>query len=166
MDRSEHPRRQLLNRRHRVHTRAARKLLARGIAVALVALTACGGSSPDLAQLTWLEGCWDSVSPQRTVSECWLPDGDALRGQGRIDDTVYENTVIGLTERGPEYIVTRTNGDITHFAVTRATSLEARFENPEHDNPKWLQYTRVGEEFVASFGIGPTADEEWRFVKR
>lgn len=106
------------------------------------------------------------MSPELTVSECWLPDGDTFRGQGKMGDRVYENTVIGLTPDGPEYIVTKTNGETTHFAVTRATASEARFENPEHDSPKWIQYTKVGDDLVASIGTGTAADHEWRFVRR
>jgi hypothetical protein len=101
-----------------------------------------------------------------TVSECWLPEGDTFVGQGRMNDRVYENTVIGLTSNGPQYVVTKNNGTTTTFAITRATASEARFENPLHDSPKWIQYTKVGEDIVATIGNDSTPEHEWRFTRR
>ncbi|MFT6144049.1 MAG: hypothetical protein ACJAZO_002374 [Myxococcota bacterium] len=83
-----------------------------------------------------------------------------------MDDRIYESTVIGLTPDGPRYVVTKNNGTTTTFTVTRATATEARFENPTHDSPKWIQYTKVGDDIVASVGNGSAAEHEWRFVRR
>ena len=83
-----------------------------------------------------------------------------------MDDRVYETAVIGPTADGPRYIVRKTSGATTTFTVTRASATELRVENPEHDSPKWIQYTLDGDGVNASIGTTLTPDHEWRFSRR
>ena len=113
-----------------------------------------------------MEGCWESVSAEITLSECWLRDGQALQGQGRIDDEPYENTVIAPTEEGPRYVVRRPDGVTTTFVVTKATDSVVRFENPENSAATWIEYRRDGDGITGSFGTGSEAERTWRFTRR
>lgn len=126
----------------------------------------CGGPTPDLSALTWMEGCWASETPEFTLEECWLRDGEALQGRGTMDDRVYETAVIAPTANGPQYLVRKATGSQVTFAVTEASATAARFENPDHDSPKWIEYARDGQAMVARTGNGSTAEQEWRFIKR
>ena len=131
----------------------------------LLILFGCS-SPPNTSGLTWLEGCWDSATPTYTLSECWQRDGAVLSGSGRIDDRPYESTLIAVSAGQLQYVVTRMDGTTTTFTATTTGPNTIRFENPEHDDPKWISYHRDGEDLVAAIGVEATPSAEWRFIRR
>ena len=131
-------------------------------------LAACGSSTPATTDsLSWLEGCWQAELDGTTVAECWERDGDVLRGQGRLDDRIYETTVIGVTNGELQYVVNKTSGgDNTTFTATEVSDTRVRFENPAHDSPKWIAYERSGEQLVGTVGIDSAPTNTFRFERQ
>lgn len=132
-------------------------------------LAACGGpsSTGTAADLAWMEGCWSAQLDGTTVAECWTRDGDTLRGQGRMDDRIYETTVIGVTEGKLQYVVSKASGgEPTSFTATEVSEHRVRFDNPTHDNPKWIAYDLDGDVLIGTIGIDSSPSNTFRFERQ
>jgi hypothetical protein len=116
----------------------------------MIALT-----SPAMAQdgsvapARWLAACWESSSGNRRVLERWTePAGGDMRGASR--------TVTGGREIEGERLRIYARGDTliydahpsgqarTEFRGRSSSPGELVFENPAHDFPQRISYTRVG----------------------
>jgi ketosteroid isomerase-like protein len=149
----------------------------RGMRVlALAIVLGCGGGpkvttaaesgselSPALAKLGWWLGDWDGEHG----SEHWVAAGGAVFGIGLAKGGAFEVMVIDDAD-GPG----KPSGKLRLYAMPGgATSVEfagasfgdktARFENPAHDFPKWIDYRLEGDELAAVVGGG---DKEERFA--
>ena len=121
-----------------------------GFAVLLVMATATGNAVPQSAgiqRIAWLQGCWELVSPERTVEEQWMaPRGKSMVGVSR---TVRADSLVGF-----ELVVIREQGDRLAYeahpsgqpsavflsgSVSDATVV---FENRDHDFPQRIGYER------------------------
>ena len=104
-------------------------------------------------QVRWLAGCWEVSSGARRVIERWAPpDSGAMVGSSR--------TFINGAPRGSERLRLFARGDTlvyaadpsgqrpTEFASTSVTEREVVFENPAHDFPQRIVYTRAGADSV------------------
>lgn len=107
--------------------------------------------TPTLADLAWMVGDWQSApGARRQVEEHWTTAaGGTMMGVGRTvagDKTVeFEYLRIEQRADGIFYVAhpkARCPG--TDFKLTRVSSTEAVFENPQHDFPKRVIY-RKGE---------------------
>ena len=128
----------------------------RPIAAACV-LVACAASpsrvSPPprdaLASLAWLRGRWCGAHDGGTFCETWRdgPDG-SLAGEGAFERdgarTFGEALRIEARGDGVFYVATPAGEPATAFRLTRSTSDEAVFENPQHDFPTRITYRRHG----------------------
>jgi len=123
----------------------------RSLAVAAVAIASGVASAaarppkPRIEQLSWLAGCWEARSPQRTVEEHWLsPRGGTMLGTGR---TVRDGRTVEY-----EFVLLREdNGELAYeahpsgqpSAVFRTSAIDDAavvFENAEHDFPQRVGY--------------------------
>ncbi len=133
---------------------------------AICALNACGSNSEQsttttgqankptyeaVAAAKWLCGAWTCPAGDAMVIESWAAENDStLAGKSYIvkgKDTMPDETII-LQQRGAEvaYIPTVTNqnaGQPVKFVQTSANGKEWVFENPTHDFPQKIKYTKV-----------------------
>jgi len=125
------------------------RLLTIGILAACAAgtLTAESSSAPAFG---WLNGYWCSGSGERLVEEYWLPverDPAMLLGLSRtVKDgkTVnFEFLRIQHDGGGTNYLAQPQGVPPISFRLTAAGDNWARFENPQHDFPKRVEYRRT-----------------------
>lgn len=107
-------------------------------------------SAPSVEDVAWLVGEWVAQSPEGTIGESWAPPTDgAMFGQGtaEADGNVVVTEVLRI-EAGPQslvYIATPNGAEPTTFKATEVRQDHARFENPDHDDPKLIDYQRRGD---------------------
>jgi Domain of unknown function (DUF6265) len=107
-----------------------------------------------LAQLTWLAGCWQSISSRGTVEEHWLPPrGNSMVGVSRTvrSDTLLEYELVVLRERdGTIGFEAHPSGQpAAVFPARTITDSSATFENPAHDFPQRVGYTLRADSLIA-----------------
>lgn len=140
------------------------------IILAILLLTACG--SPSIAPapthvahpLAWLEGTW--VDEEGT-GEHWFhaADDDVLVGQGFIVRALMEHELdenphaveqttetMEILHRAEDYVyVASPEGQTrTEFVITTLEADHFIAENPSHDFPTRIEYTREGETLTAN----------------
>jgi len=123
------------------------KLLALGTLVACTT-GATVADSPAAVGLDWLAGHWCMESRGEFIEEHWLPSrGDVMLGVGR---TVKGGKTMNFEFLRIERVATSTNyvaqpqgAAPTVFRMTASGANWARFENPEHDFPKRVEYRRT-----------------------
>jgi ketosteroid isomerase-like protein len=112
--------------------------------------------SPALAKLAWWLGDWEGAHG----SEHWIAAGGAVFGVALLKDGSFEVMVIDDAD-GPG----KPSGTLRLYAMPGGAksvvfpgatfgTTTAKFENPEHDFPKWIDYRREGEELAAVVGGG------------
>jgi hypothetical protein len=108
---------------------------------------------------TWLAGCWEQVSGERWVEECWMkPRGDIMLGAGRAGrgDTLgeWEATQIGRGEDGMlTFWASPAGAPRTAFTLHLQAPNEVIFVNPAHDYPQRIRYWRDGELLKAEVAL-------------
>lgn len=104
-----------------------------------------------LKQLEWLSGSWGSSDSTSVSTETWAKKNDSTFSGHSFtiagSDTVF-NEWISLEERAGKlnYVVTvkNQNGELpVAFAMTSMDEKSVVFENPMHDFPQRIAYTRV-----------------------
>ena len=128
------------------------------IAPLLLALTMSGSfqaAKPAVEDVGWLSGCWAFTRNGRHVVEQWMaPEGGTLIGMARTvanGKTVeYEFLLIRPGANGLEYVAKPSGQPEGIFIASRATATEVVFENPAHDFPKKIMYTRNGDALTAA----------------
>lgn len=138
-------------------------------AVGLAALL--GLAQPVAAQQTlsplprWMAGCWREASAGHVVDEVWLPPaGEALSGMSRTvrNDTLraWEHLVI---RRGPGGLLleaTPSNQPPATFVASESNDTLILFENPDHDFPQSIRYTRRGRDSLVAVVSGTIRDRQ------
>ena len=125
-------------------------------------------AGPTLADFGWLGGHWQSQGEGHTVEELWLPSrGGMLLGLNRT-----------TTPRGTEFELLRIderNGTIAYlaspggrppvaFALKSLQGQVAEFENPEHDFPKRIRYSRDKDTLTASIHGDDDQSMSWEWT--
>jgi len=138
--------------------------LGRIIPGALVAFAACaiGAESPGTGGLAWLSGHWCAETGGEFIEEHWLsPRGSLMVGAGQTvrggKTVTYEFMRIESGASGTNYIAQHRGGVVTTFRMTASGENWARFENPEHDFPKRVEYRRTPKGLHAEIA-GPGKD--------
>ena len=125
-----------------------------------------------IAQLDWLGGVWIGTAGANQVEERWTPPAGgsmlavarSLRG-GLM--TSFE--FLCITERDGGLVYTAMpNGrqPPTHFTLTRIDDSGATFENPAHDFPKMIRYTRKPDGTLEAVVSGDGKQRPLTFVFR
>jgi Domain of unknown function (DUF6265) len=124
----------------------------------LVVLITIGGaqinnaaaSVPDIAELGWMSGDWQTAPAGRAqIEEHWtLPAGGSMLGMSRTvaGGKTAEFEYLRIEQRADAiYYVAQPKGrcPATDFKLTRATPQEAVFENPTHDFPRRIIYRKT-----------------------
>jgi hypothetical protein len=100
-----------------------------------------------IADLGWLAGDWAGTQGRATIEERWTPAaGGAMLAVSRTlkDDRLAAFEYLRIVERdgGLVYIAQPNGRPPTEFMLTAMTADSATFENPAHDFPKMIRYTR------------------------
>lgn len=139
------------------------------VSAAVLASLAWGGAAEaaTLAGVAWLEGCWEAVSPKRTIEENWTTArGHTMIGVGRTvrGDSLFEYEFLVLREKGDRlaYEAHPSGQPTTTFWSKEVTDSTAVFEDPEHDFPQRVGYRRVGVDSLVAWIAGTSGGKERR----
>jgi Domain of unknown function (DUF6265) len=112
------------------------------------ASTPAGAAQATIAQVAWISGTWIGSAGNVTVEERWTPTaGGSMLGIGR---TLRNGAMAGfeflcIAERDGSLVYTampNARTPLTDFMLTAITADSATFENPAHDFPKRVRYSR------------------------
>lgn len=101
-----------------------------------------------IAQVGWIAGTWTGTSGQSTVEERWTPAaGGSMIAVSRTlrNTSMLAFEFLCIAERDGSLVYTAMpNGRTppTHFMLTSISGDAATFENPSHDYPKTIRYTK------------------------
>lgn len=101
-----------------------------------------------IENLFWLEGVWESNMGQGVFVETWTKiDDRTLEGEGRmlVNDNVVMHELLQIERIHDHvaYIAIVGKQNPTLFTLISADDNTWVFENPEHDFPQRISYTRV-----------------------
>jgi hypothetical protein len=126
---------------------------------------------PTLQDFAWLAGHWRIEQGERLVDEQWMaPAGGLMIGMARNVQAgkvrEYEFTLLRQEPNGDiVYVASPSKQTQTIFKLTSLRGGEAVFENPEHDFPKKVIYTRKADGSLLAAIEGPGRDGKIRRVE-
>ena len=117
------------------------------IALLLPAQDRAAPARATIADLRWLAGDWAGTQARATIEERWTPAaGGAMLAVSRTieDDRLAAFEYLRIVERdgGLVYVAQPNGRPPTEFVLTAMSADSATFENPTHDFPKMIRYTR------------------------
>lgn len=116
-------------------------------------LAFCGAPAQvtsDIADLAWMAGDWGSDSSARvSFEEHWIPPAGGMMlavsrtmAGGKVVE--FEFLRIEVRADGIYYVAQPGGKTPVAFRLTQSTKTSARFENPQHDHPKIIEYKLDG----------------------
>lgn len=125
-------------------------------------------------RLSWMAGHWSNDQENLSMEEAWLaPRGGTMLGVNRAagKDETYSTEYLSIFEEDGEiwYQASPSGQATTRFRLTSANGQRAVFENPEHDFPQRIEYTRDGDQLRAVIRgelDGKDAEVEFRWTLR
>jgi hypothetical protein len=116
---------------------------------------------PSLEAVEFLAGAWGADG---TIVEYWLPPMRGLmvglnREPSGSGMPFFEYLRIEAREDGIYYVASPKGTGTTDFKLTDSSSNRAVFENPEHDFPQKIAYTRKGNRMHVE--VTAQKDGEW-----
>jgi uncharacterized protein (TIGR02246 family) len=126
------------------------------------------GQDVELEIASWLAGCWAATSETGWTEEVWSSPGGGLmlatsrtvRG-GRA--TGYEFVVLRAVDGELVYTAHPSGQATTDFRGTVISDVVLRFENPEHDFPKAIEYRRTTSDSIRVHVFGELASAQPAF---
>ncbi len=129
----------------------------------IVILSSCGKSKIDaprpIEKAEWLLGTWENASPDGKMTETWIRENDSVfSGQAFYitakNDTLHSET-IALNESDDILVYTpivqgQNDGKPVSFKLTSSKSNQLTFENPAHDFPKKIVYTKITNDSIVA----------------
>ena len=122
------------------------------ILLTLGILAACATSARDAEpsaapDFGWLSGHWCTGSADELIEEYWFPSkGDPMLGLGRTlksgKTVTFEFMRISHVGGVTDYLAQHDGAPPVAFRLTAAGTNWARFENPQHDFPRRVEYHR------------------------
>lgn len=121
-------------------------------------------------QSSWILGQWQNLSVEGEVYESWEKLNDSTyKGLSffvRGTDTLSKE-ILSLEQRGKDlfYVPTvnnQNNGKPVTFKLTSASENQLVFENPIHDFPQKITYTKITEDSIVA-KISGTIENQERF---
>jgi hypothetical protein len=105
----------------------------------------------DIKKAEWLIGTWENKTPEGSIYETWKKINDnGFSGKSYIvkekDTIVFENIRLVQQQDGLFYIPTVKNqndGLPVRFAIKTISEAQLIFENPQHNFPKVISYTKI-----------------------
>jgi len=135
--------------------------LVLGVA-ALVQSATLVADDPPARRFDWLSGHWCAEGGGQLLEEFWLPpEGNLALGIGRTIKngvtTSHEFMRIETRDGVTNYVSIHDGQPPTPFKLTASGAEWARFENPQHDFPKRVEYRRTSSGLHAEIA-GPDKD--------
>jgi hypothetical protein len=132
------------------------------ISLGLALPTAFAHAATTVRQLDWISGHWCSSSNGEKIEEIWLPaHGGVMLGMSRTQDgdrtSGFEYMRIVMVDQRPGFVAQPGGRPPVNFLRTDGDRNWVRFENPEHDFPKRIEYRRQGDTLHAMIA-GPGKD--------
>lgn len=118
---------------------------------AVVVARGAGAAEPEIGELAWLAGSWESDGAEAGSGEHWTPlAGETMLGVSRTikqgKTVAFEFMEIRHLPDGKLAFVGHPSGQSTTvFPVLRISEAEVVFENLQHDFPQCVTYAREGE---------------------
>lgn len=105
----------------------------------------------DIKKAEWLIGTWENKTPKGSIYETWSKTNDnEFSGKSYIvkdkDTIVFENIQLVQEQDGLFYIPTvKSQNDALpiRFVVKTISETQLVFENPQHDFPQIISYTKI-----------------------
>ena len=124
-------------------------------------------SRESLSDLAWLAGGWQGTMGKAQIEEHWIqPAGGTMLGVSRTvtgGRTVsFEFLRIEGRPDGPVYVAQPQGRPPVEFKLTQRSENRAVFENPQHDNPKIIRYSKESD---GSLRAEIEGDEEGKHQK-
>lgn len=125
--------------------------------------------SATIDQVAWIEGAWIMKAGDVVVEEQWTsPAGGAMLAVSRTVKgarmAAFEFLRIVERNGGLVYVAQPGGSPPTDFTLTALSETSASFENPAHDFPKAIRYTkRADGALEARVGDGGATDETYVF---
>jgi hypothetical protein len=121
------------------------------LSIGILVILACASpvSAGELDALAWLSGCWSNPKAEVGSGEYWQPlAGGTLLGVGRTirngKTLEYEFLRLHEDEQGRViYTATPSRQKEASFVASRVSDSGATFENPAHDFPQKIVYTKT-----------------------
>ena len=162
---------------HIVSTRRDKTRNALPIAVLLVApfvllsSPAAALAQNDVNSMAWLSGCWVASAGDVRTDEVWMePEGGLMVGMARTvrggTATGYESLLLQLKDSRLTYSAHPSGQDPTDFQATEVSTERVRFENPQHDFPRAIEYERTSLDSLTANVYGEVGPSEPAFVLR
>jgi len=129
----------------RMNDHLVRGLFALAGSLACLAAIAADRPGASIGQLSWLAGCWESVSGHRHIEEQWMaPRGGTMFGMNRTvaGDRTDEFEFMQIREQDGRLVFTaRPSGQReTSFGSIELAGSRVVFENAAHDFPQRIIY--------------------------
>jgi hypothetical protein len=119
------------------------------IVIFLLALIAAVPAHADLAELSWLTGCWAMDGEEDGSVEQWTaPAGGSMLALNRTvrngKTVAFEFIRVIVKDDGEIVLIASPSGQETaHFSLVSKNDHEVSFENEHHDFPQRIIYRRI-----------------------
>ena len=118
------------------------------LSTAVLLALAAVASAADAPTFSWLSGHWCSQSDDQLIEEYWLPSNAGLAiGVGRTlkagKTVTFEFMRIETRDGVTDYLAMHDGMPAVAFRMTASGTDWARFENPQHDFPRRVEYRRT-----------------------
>jgi hypothetical protein len=125
-------------------------------------------SATRLEQLSWLAGSWRGDTGRSRQEEHWTSPAGGLmlglhRDLGPSGRASFEYLRIEQRADGLVYLASPGGREPTPFRLVEISSARAVFENPDHDFPKRIVYSREGEVLTARAEGDGGNGMQWRW---
>jgi hypothetical protein len=112
--------------------------------------SAASASGPSIDSLSWMVGAWTGKMGKASIEEHWIsPSGKMMMAVSRavVGDRTVSFEFLRIEQRPDAIVYVAQPGGRppTEFRLTASTATSATFENPQHDHPKIIRYTKEGE---------------------
>jgi hypothetical protein len=112
--------------------------------------TAPATPAASIDSLSWMVGSWTGKMGKAGIEEHWIPPaGKTMMAVARtvVGDRTVAFEFLRIEQRPDAivYIAQPGGRPPTEFRLTASTPTSATFENPQHDHPKLIRYTKEGE---------------------
>ena len=111
---------------------------------------AAAAPAASIESLSWMAGAWTGKMGRADIEEHWIPPaGKTMMAVARtvVGDRTVAFEFLRIEQRPDAivYIAQPGGRPPTEFRLTASTPTSATFENPQHDHPKLIRYTKEGE---------------------
>lgn len=123
------------------------------ILLAILLLSTGVFAQSSLNKVAWLAGCWGGDLNGGKYEECWTaPMGNFMQGSARLvkGDQIFMREAITIEKEGDEIMMyvflyeakIKAEQPPIGFKLVKSSPTELVFENPKHDFPQRILYTK------------------------